>query len=316
MITPRDFLKMVIGRWEGLYSDNPGDTGNWAGGKLIGTMRGVTPNALAAHRGINADSLTPDDMKALSLDEAAEIGMTDFYQRPHFDMLEWGPATAALLDFGWGAGPGQAVKSMQRLVGANPDGGIGPLTASAYNVWITRIGWQGATQAVHDMRCAFYRQICNTNPSYNQFLQGWINRADWASGINPQWAALWDAPSPAPVAMPPIPEVPPMPKPPPLLEPAPDGFIRQPDGNIIREDVSQSGIVKGANVGQVVTAAAGTVTVTAGAASQVKGLLPEHLSDIGAICVTVIVLALLGVAFWYFRSVKAQRIDLNKRGIA
>lgn len=313
MIAPLDFLKLVIGRWEGLYSDNPGDTGNWAGGKLIGTMRGVTPNALAAHRGIDPSSLTPDDMKALSLAEAAEIGMTDFYQRPHFDQLTWGPATAALLDFGWGAGPGQAVKSMQRMVGANPDGGIGPLTVSAYNAWIARVGWESATKAIHDMRCGFYRQICQTNPSYNQFLQGWINRADWASGANPQWAGLWGIPTPA---VPPIPDTPPLPKPPPLLEPVPDGFVRQDSGNIVLSDIKQSGIIKGANVGQVVTGAAATVTVTATAASQVKGLLPDHLSDIATICLTVIVLALLGVAFWYFRSVKAQRIDLNKRGIA
>lgn len=112
-------------------------------------------------------------------------------------------------------------------------------------------------------------------------------------------------------------------KPKPALEPVPTpgpvpppGFETKESGNVVLSDIKQSGIVKGANVGQVVTGAAGAVTVTAGAASQVKGLLPDHLSDVATICLTVVVLALLGVVFWYFRSVKRQRIDLNKRGIA
>lgn len=193
-MTPLDFLKTVIAAWEGLYGANPDDAGNWAHGwhgerQLDGTMRGVTPDALAAHRGIDPATLTPEIMKTVTLEEAAEIGMIDFYDGPHFNLLTWGPATAALLDFGWGAGPGQAVKSMQRLVGATPDGQLGPLTAKAYNDWLAGTGEARALQAIHDMRAAFYRLVADRHPEDQQFLQGWLNRDDWASG--PQFLAKW-----------------------------------------------------------------------------------------------------------------------------
>ena len=140
MISVRDFLKAVIGTWEGLYSGDPDDPGNYANGRLVGSMRGVTPPVLAKFRGVSIDTITVDVMKSVSLDEAANIGYMGFYVGPHFDLLTWCPATAALLDFGWGAGSGQAVKSMQRLVGVNADGGLGPITAKAYNEWVSSVG--------------------------------------------------------------------------------------------------------------------------------------------------------------------------------
>jgi lysozyme family protein len=187
MIAPLDFLKAVIARWEGGYESYADDLGNWVttpdGRRIdIGTMRGVTPAALAAHRGVPACTLTAADMQAVTLEEAADIGLVHYYQEPHFDQFTWGPATAALLDFGWGAGPGQAARSIQRLIGVTPDGAVGPATIAAYNHWIGTQGWDAATQAVHDMRAAFYRYLAESNPADQRFLDGWLNRDDWASG--------------------------------------------------------------------------------------------------------------------------------------
>jgi lysozyme family protein len=185
-MTPLEFLRLVIERWEGGYQSYADDRGNWVtnpGGMRIkiGTMRGVTPEALAKHRGVPAWTLTPDDMKSVTLDEAAEIGLTHYYRAPRFDLLTWGAATASLVDFGWGSGPGQATLSMQRLVGVAADGIIGPVTAKAYGAWATRLGDKAALQAIHDMRAAFYRHIAEINPDNQKFLQGWLNRDDWAS---------------------------------------------------------------------------------------------------------------------------------------
>lgn len=198
VISPLDFLKEVIAAWEGGYQSYADDAGNWVdhnGVRLnIGTMRGVTPAALAQHRGVPPWTLTPADMQAVTLDEAAEIGFKHYYVEPKLNLLRWGPATAAILDFGWGSGPYQAVLSMQRLIGAKPDGIIGTLeTVPAYASWIARKGWDSATQAVHDMRADFYRHICVVNPANARFLQGWLNRDDWASASNPTWAAKWTA---------------------------------------------------------------------------------------------------------------------------
>lgn len=176
MISVRDFLRAVIGTFEGLYSCDPDDPGNYANGRLLGSMRGVTPAVLAKHRGVPLDTLTVDQMKSVTLDEAADIGEQRFYKADHFDLLTWAPATAGLLDFGWGAGDGQASKSMQRLVGVTADGQIGPQTAAAYNAWLS----DASAQAIYDMRAAFYREIANEKPVLRKYLQGWLNRAQWA----------------------------------------------------------------------------------------------------------------------------------------
>lgn len=185
MLPVRDFMAKVIGAWEGLYSSDANDPGNWTGGqvgagRMIGSMRGVTPAVLARHRLVNVDSLTQADMKGVTLDEAADIGESLFYRAPCFNLLTWAPATASLVDFGWGAGPGQAVKSMQRLVGANADGALGPMTAAAYNAWLAARSNTETAEAIHGMRIDFYHLICDRNPSLSIYLNGWLNRAAWA----------------------------------------------------------------------------------------------------------------------------------------
>jgi len=192
MIAPLDFLKLVIGKWEGGYQAYTDDAGNWVTlpdgtRRDVGTMRGVTPAALAAYRGVAPSSLTADAMKAVTLDEAAAIGFANYYKAPRFDLLAWGPAAAALLDFGWGAGPAQAALSLQRLVAVRPDGVIGEVTARAFNDWLVKLGSEAATAAIHDMRARFYRHLADIVPGDRQFLQGWLNRDDWASAANPDF---------------------------------------------------------------------------------------------------------------------------------
>ena len=198
MIYPLDFLKLVIARWEGGYQSYADDAGNWVvlpdgTRRKVGTMRGVTPAALAAYRGVEAWTLTEADMKAVTLEDAADIGRSHYYVQPKLNLLDWGPATAAILDFGWGAGPHQAVLSMQRLIGVAADGAIGPVTVKAYDAWISAKGWTEATEAVRFMRSDFYRHICEINPANQRFLQGWLNRANWASAANDEWRKQWAA---------------------------------------------------------------------------------------------------------------------------
>jgi len=195
--TPLQFLEDVIGRWEGGYQSYVDDRGNWVtkpnGERIkIGTMRGVTPLALAMHRGVQPWALTEADMRSVTLEEAGQIGLKHYYFEPRLALLTWGPATAAITDFGWGSGPGQAVLSMQRLIGVAADGEIGPVTVRAWQAWITAKGWRDATQAVHDMRAAFYRHICEINTANQQFLTGWLNRDDWASAANDNWWRQWE----------------------------------------------------------------------------------------------------------------------------
>ena len=201
MITVEQEVEKVVRRWEGRFGANPADRGNWVNGKLIGTMMGVTPLALAAHRGVPADSLTQEDMKALTMDEVVAIGKSMFYKGTGLDRLPWGPTTSVLVDVGWGSGPHQACLFAQRLsglTGADVDGRIGPKSVEAYTNWIRKVGWKASSQAVADMRANFYRMIAHGDQA--QFLQGWLNRAVWGSPATKEWWAPWEA------DMPPLPE--------------------------------------------------------------------------------------------------------------
>lgn len=176
--TPHQELSYAIQTWEGLFQDQPEDEANWVNGRLVGTMRGVTPAVLAAHRGIPVGSVTADIMKTVTLAEAADIGLTRFYKGTGLDLLPWGPATAALVDIGWGSGPRQAVLFAQRLAGATDDGVVGAETIRLYTNWVARVGWEQATREVHRLRVSFYNLIIARKPKWEIYRKGWMRRAD------------------------------------------------------------------------------------------------------------------------------------------
>lgn len=207
--TPRDCIRYAIERWEGVYGNDSYDPGNWitmpdGTRQIAGSKYGVTPAALAAHRGKKPWEMTADVMKAMPLEEALDIGETMFYRGTGIDTLPWGPATAVLLDIGWGTGVGQAVKLMQRLVGVNADGRIGPLTIDAYTRWIASVGWEQGTREMHRIRMEFYRMLGRQNPAaFGPPQPGWKNRADWMLPGGEwwaHWAEMPPLPTPAEIA--------------------------------------------------------------------------------------------------------------------
>lgn len=178
-LTVREAMSHHIAAWEGLYQADPRDKGNWVAGRNLGTMRGVTPAVLAQHRGVPASSLTAADMQSVTLDEAADIAVTRFYNGTGLDKLEWCPPTDVLVDIGWGSGPRQAILFAQRLAGVKDDGAVGPQTIAAYKAWLARVGDEMAVREVHRIRLTFYRNLAEQNPvNYGTFLQGWTNRAN------------------------------------------------------------------------------------------------------------------------------------------
>lgn len=205
MPTPHEALRRAIAQWEGGFQAQPQDPGNYVtmpdgSRRLVGTMRGVTPAVLAAHRGVAVAGLTKGVMQSVTLEEAAEIGLTRFYRGTGLDLLPWGPATEALVDFAWGSGPGQAARSLQRMLGVVVDGVIGPITIDTYARWVAERGWEATTRAVRDMRVAFYDLIIRRNTALGVYRQGWRNRANWMTPESAAWWAPWTAePAPLPV---------------------------------------------------------------------------------------------------------------------
>lgn len=175
-MTARAFIADYIQRWEGGLSLHKEDSGNWVNGVLIGSKYGVTANALAQHRRCKPADITAAAMAALTLDEAVDIGKAIYFDAPGFAQLPWNQVTASIVDFGWGAGPGQSIKTLQRLVGVAPDARLGPATAAAYAQWLGGRSLEDAARAWGTQRDAFYELIVHQKPQNAKFLKGWKNR--------------------------------------------------------------------------------------------------------------------------------------------
>ena len=182
---PADFIRDYIETHEGGLSTDPDDAGNWHHGVLVGSKFGVTGDVLAKARGVGQVSAA--DMASVTLDEAIRVGMALFYRAPHFDVLPWDPAIASVLDMGWGAGPGQAIKLLQRMVGANDDGQIGPYTARLYASYVANHGVEAAARAYGAVRNAFYDNIIAIHPSNAKYRGGWRNRTASFLPGTPWW---------------------------------------------------------------------------------------------------------------------------------
>jgi len=190
-VTPEQFAAWFIHRWEDggqtdpvkTHSLNRDDNGNWTGGRvgvgaLVGSQHGVTPSALAAYRAVNVSTITLDQMRALSVEEAGRIALAKYFYAPGLDRLPWNPLVATVFDMGWGSGPVQAVKLLQRQVGADDDGIIGPATIAAVRAHILAHGLEAACWQYAYSRARFYAEITKAKPSNLQFISGWLNRTE------------------------------------------------------------------------------------------------------------------------------------------
>ena len=185
----RDLFDEQIGRWEGKYQADPDDSGNWTSdGRNLGTMRGVTPGALADFLGIPDTRLTVEDMTAITHERAVEIGYWGYVDAPDFERLPRNRLTEFYVDWGWGSGPITAVRELQRLIGTTPDGVIGPQTIASFNQFVAwaRYTYQGRPfdgleAALHhavDRRVEDLRGIAARKPRKRKFLGGWLRRAE------------------------------------------------------------------------------------------------------------------------------------------
>lgn len=182
-----DFIGGFISTHEGGLSLDPADNGNWTGGhrgagQLVGSKFGVTPGALAAYRNVLPSSITKDMIVRLTREEAVALGVANYYQAPGFDKLPWNRVTASIVDKGWGSGPRQAIKLLQRMLGINADGAIGPATVAAYNAFLAREGEEAAARKWADVRITF-----DTSLGQPRFIKGWNNRTRSFLPGTPWW---------------------------------------------------------------------------------------------------------------------------------
>ena len=203
--TPRSWFRRHIERWEGAWQEHPADVGNYVrmpdgARRLIGTMRGVTPAAFARYRGIPAHDVTAEMLRTeVTLDVAAAIAVTFYYRLPRFHLLTTHPLVEIASDIGWGSGPARGVRMLQRQIGADVDGAIGPRTQDAYETFIAKADVEPAIVALTAARAAFYRRISDPqshNPRHRAnhvFRNGWLRRANHFVPTNPRWWRNWTA---------------------------------------------------------------------------------------------------------------------------
>lgn len=154
---------------EGGFQQLRADRGNYVEGRLIGTNRGITPNALAEHRGVDPSTITVDDIKNVSDEEAREIFLEKYYFANGLDRLPQ-HLQANVLDMYVNSGT-NAISILQDLLGVERDGIIGPETLEALeNTNITN-------EMYANRRIQYYNAVARNRPSQRGFLRGWLNRA-------------------------------------------------------------------------------------------------------------------------------------------
>lgn len=145
---------------EGGYSDNPNDPGG-------PTNFGITLKTLEDWEG--KTGLSANDVKGLSLSTAREIYRTNYWNRMQCGSLPDG-LDLEVFDFGVNAGPGQAVKTLQQIVGVTQDGSMGPITLAAVGTFKP----DDLLDEYAKRRIAFYQSL----PTAATFLKGWVNRVN------------------------------------------------------------------------------------------------------------------------------------------
>ena len=162
-MTAFDTCLAVILREEGGFVNNPRDPGGM-------TNLGITRDTWEAW---SKKAASEADMRALTPAMVAPLYRTNYWSPLFCDRLP--PALAlCVFDFGVNTGVKRAARYLQQLVGATPDGSIGPATSAAVDTWIDAHGVATAVHGYQDARRGFYRQLA----TFKTFGKGWLRRVD------------------------------------------------------------------------------------------------------------------------------------------
>jgi len=145
--------------YEGGFSNHKRDPGKE-------TMRGVTIARFAAFK---RRAVTVEELKAISRSDLEAIYRDGYWRTVSGDDLPSG-LDFAMFDFAVNSGPARAVKTLQRIVGVNPDGVMGQMTLSA-------VRKQFAADMIDELcnaRLAFVRSLS----TFDAFGKGWTRRIE------------------------------------------------------------------------------------------------------------------------------------------
>lgn len=148
-------------KYEGAYSSNRKDPGNWTGGKVgVGTFKG-TKYGIAAH------SYPHLDIKNLTLDDVKPIYEKNYWRPIQGDSLPLG-IDLATFDSGVMSGPARGAKWLQAALGVKQDGVVGSNTLAKARV-------SDATDIVKKI-CAKRTGFVQSLKTFVTFGKGWTTR--------------------------------------------------------------------------------------------------------------------------------------------
>lgn len=179
-----DDIRLVLSQCEGGFQNNPKDNGNWtrgiAGlGRLVGTNHGISAPVLARWLKLRRpEELTEQQMRAITLDEAAKIGYEYFYKEYRLDVLGWNSAVMVLWDWGWASGPVTSLRLTQQAIGVEADGMLGPITIRTFTDLVQHHGAYDLASRLTKARKDHVKRIVLKNPTQVVFLRGWTRRFD------------------------------------------------------------------------------------------------------------------------------------------
>lgn len=173
--TPHIIFSEIL-KAEGGYQDDIEDTGNYTkkDGVRLGTMRGITPKTYAEYIQKNIEDITVDEMKSINENTARKIYENQYLNKPKFNKLP-SNIKANVIDMGVNAGPKNAIKILQKLIGLDKkdiDGILGDKTLNKLN------SMSITSKKYSEARINYYKNIIKNNASKKKYLKGWIKRAN------------------------------------------------------------------------------------------------------------------------------------------
>lgn len=147
---------------EGGYVNHPKDPGG-------ATNKGITQRTYNAYRAVKYPEAPPISVEFIEDVEVGEIYRDQYAAPIWFDRLPSG-LDYALFDFAVNSGVSRAVKFVQRIVGASPDGIMGNQTLRAIND-------HNIAVVIREL-CAARRKFVRGLKTYSTFGRGWEKRID------------------------------------------------------------------------------------------------------------------------------------------
>lgn len=138
------------------------------------TNYGITQHTADAYNA--SQGISPMDVKDMTQDDAKHIAKDVYFDGPGFGNLPSRTATA-VFDYGYNSGPNQAIKDLQRTVGVNADGLMGPQTQKAVDKYVSQNGEDALLNDYIGRRQQLMGSLIYNHPDkYAPSAVGWAHR--------------------------------------------------------------------------------------------------------------------------------------------